>query len=68
MFEVTKSRQTEVKSRRSHIQIVKCFKEWRQVVQMYQKSCKARITTDANSKTIVQILNEHYHDVDTQKT
>ena len=32
------------------------------------KSCKARITTDADSKTIVKILNEHNHDVDPQKT
>ena len=35
---------------------------------MYQKSCKARITTDADSKTIVKTLNEHNHDVDPQKT
>ena len=32
------------------------------------KSCKVRITTDADSKTIVKNLHEHNHGVDPQKT
>ena len=32
------------------------------------KSCKVRITTDADSKTTVKTLNEHNHGVDPQKT
>ena len=33
-----------------------------------KKSCKARITTDADRKTIVKNLHEHNHGVDPQKT
>ena len=50
-----------------HIQIVKCFKEWRQIVQMYPKQCNARIRTGADSKTTVKTLNEHNHGVDMSK-
>lgn len=33
-----------------------------------KKSCKARITTDSESKTIVKALHEHNHNVDQRKT
>lgn len=32
-----------------------------------KKTCKARITTDADSKTIIKTLNEHNHGVNQQK-